>query len=231
MKLLSNTSQSPELHGKWYADACGTAFALELIGERWSLLVVRELMLGGRRFSDLRRALPGLSAKVLSERLESLEQAGVLAKRQLALPVPAQIYELTEWGYHAEPAIQELGRWAARSPLHDPTLPLSPVSLMLSMRTMLDREGARAFDAVIGFEIAGEGFVAELTGGELPIRRGDPAQAQAIFRAPQAPVIAGLLYAKELMELLEAHAGLVVEGQRELARRYAALFALPPKLG
>ncbi len=235
MKLQKETSgaldPSQSLHGKWYGDACGTAFALELVGERWSLLIVRELMLGGRRFSDLRRVLPGISAKVLTERLDGLEKAGVLVKRQLGSPTPAQVYELTEWGYLAEPAIQELGRWAARSPLHDPQLPLSPVSLMLSMRTMLDREAAKTFDAVIGFEVAGEAFVAELKGGELPIRRGDPAVGQVIFRAPAAPVIAGLLYADLPMKDLEAKAGLTVEGDRALAQRFLDLFELPPKSG
>lgn len=231
MKLQKKTKGSQELHGKWYGDACGTAFALELVGERWSLLIVRELMLGGRRFSDIRASLPGISAKVLTERLEMLEAAGVLVRRQIDVPVPARIYELTEWGYCAEPAIQELGRWAAQSTLHDPTLPLSPVSLMLSMRTMLDKEGAKAFDATIGFEVGGEGFVAELRAGELPIRRGDPSQAQAVLRAPAAPVIAGMLYADIPMEQLEADAGLVVEGDRDLVRRYASLFSLPPRIG
>jgi len=230
MKLQKKTKASHATHGRWYGDACGTAFALELVGERWSLLIVRELMLGGRRFSDIRASLPGISAKVLTERLEALRQAGVLVKRQIAEPVPAQLYELTEWGYLAEPAIQELGRWAARSVLHNPGLPLSPVSLMLSMRTMVDKQAAKAFDAKIGFEVAGEGFVAELKDGELDIVRGDPSTAQALFRAPAAPVIAGLLYAKVPLEELETEAGLAVEGNRRLAKRYAALFGLPQKI-
>ena len=123
---------------------------MELVGERWSLLIVRELMLGARRFSDIRASLPGISAKVLTERLTSLEEAGVLVRRQLPPPGKAQVYELTEWGYAAEPLIQELGRWAAQSSAHDPTLPLSPVSLMLSMRTMVQHnrlaQFARTFD-------------------------------------------------------------------------------------
>jgi DNA-binding HxlR family transcriptional regulator len=220
-----------KLHGRWYADACGTAFALELIGERWSALVVRELMLGGRRFSDIRASLPGISAKVLAERLETLIAAGAVVKRQLTEPVPGQVYELTPWGYAAEPAIQELGRWAAQSTLHDPTLPLSPVSLMLSMRTMIDREAARAFDATIGFEVAGEQFVAELKSGDLPIRRANTSGADAVFHAPAAPVLAGLLYGKVPMEELEAGAGLRIEGDRALAKRYANLFGLPPRIG
>ena len=89
MKLQKETKPLSE-HGKWYADACGTAFAMELVGERWSLLVVRELMLGPRRFSELRKALNGISAKVLTERLESLERAGAVIKR--TLPPPASVH-------------------------------------------------------------------------------------------------------------------------------------------
>lgn len=235
MKLQKETKSGSDVsdnaHGKWYGDACGTAFAMELVGERWSLLIIRELMLGGRRFSDLRRVLPGISAKVLAERLAGLESAGALVKRQLAPPAPAQIYELTEWGYFAEPAIQELGRWAARSPLHNPLLPLSPVGLMLSMRTMLDKDGAKAFDATVGFDVGGESFIAALKDGQLPISRGDASQAQVTFRAPVAPVIAGLIYADIPAAELEANAGLVIEGDRALGERYVALFELPPKVG
>ena len=203
---------------------------MELIGERWSLLIVRELMLGGRRFSDLRASLPGISAKVLTDRLAGLEKAGVLARRRLPPPAAAQVYELTEWGYLAEPAVQELGRWAARSPGHDPTLPLSPVSLMISLRTMLDREKAQGFEAKVGFEVGGEGFLAELAGGRLPIRRADDfAGAEAIFRAPSAPPLAALFYGKVPAAELEAQ-GVRVEGDRSVAERFVDLFHLPEKI-
>jgi DNA-binding HxlR family transcriptional regulator len=217
-------------HGKWYADACGTAFAMELVGERWSLLVVRELMLGPRRFSELRKALNGISAKVLTERLESLERAGAVMKRTLPPPAGVQVYELTEWGYLAEPAIQELGRWAATSPHHDPTLPLSPVSLMLSFRTMLDKARATEFDAIIGFEIAGESFRAELRDGQLPIRRGPIDDAQVIFRAPAAPLLAALFYRKIAAPDL-AGQGVRIDGDAKVAERFVDLFHLPAKVG
>lgn len=204
---------------------------MELVGERWSLLIVRELMLGGRRFSDLRASLPGISAKVLTERLESLEAAGVLAKRRLPSPAPVQLYELTDWGYLAEPMIQELGRWAAMSAKHDPLLPLSPVSLMLSLRTMFDPAKAAGFAARIGFDIAGDRFLANLSDGALPIRREGLKDAQAIFRAPAAPVLAGLLYAKLPVGELERDAGLVIDGDRALALRFADIFELPEKVG
>nr|WP_166180715.1 helix-turn-helix domain-containing protein [Altererythrobacter segetis] len=230
MKLQKETESSETRHGRWYEDACGTAFAMELVGERWSMLVVRELMMGPRRFSELRKALNGISAKVLTERLESLERAGAVAKRVLPPPANVQVYELTEWGYLAEPALQELGRWAATSPRHDPTLPLSPVSLMLSLRTMLDKVRATEFDATIGFDLAGESYLAELKDGRLPIRRGSIERAQAIFRAPAAPLLAAVFYRKVPPEDL-AGQGVRIDGDRALADRFIDLFHLPAKVG
>ena len=116
---------------RWYNDACGAAFALELVGERWSILIVRELMFGPRRFSEIKGDLPGISANILTQRLTSLEQEGVIERRKLPPPASAQVYQLTEWGYLAEPILSELGRWATRSPEHDPTLPFSAASAML----------------------------------------------------------------------------------------------------
>lgn len=230
MKLQKETESPDTKHGRWYEDACGTAFAMELVGERWSLLVVRELMLGPRRFSELRKALAGISAKVLSERLESLERAGALVKRTLPPPANVQVYELTEWGYLAEPAIQELGRWAAQSPLHDPTLPLSPVSLMLSLRTMVDKVRAKECEATIGFDVAGERYLAELKDGQLPIRRAHIEGAKVTFRAPVAPLLAAVFYGKVPPQEL-AEQGVSIEGDRALADRFIDLFHLPPKVG
>src|SRR5919205_2844126 len=138
MKLEKITNKVLSLSRRSYEDACGAAHALDLVGERWALLVMRELMLGPKRFSDLRADLPGISASVLTQRLEGLEAAGVLVRRKLPPPAGTQVYELTEWGYESEPIFQALGRWAARSPLHDPTLPFSAASFCLSLRTMLD---------------------------------------------------------------------------------------------
>ncbi|RPF72323.1 winged helix-turn-helix transcriptional regulator [Aurantiacibacter spongiae] len=230
MKLRKETANpdasAGALHGRWYRDACGTAFALEVIGERWSLLVVRELMLGALRFSDIRAGLPSISAKVLTERLAGLERAGVLRRRRLDPPVAVQVYELTEWGYLAEPLIQELGRWAARSPLHDPTLPLSPVAFMLSLRTMLDDHAS--LDCDIGFVIAGQTFRARLAGGDMPVTREPVDGAGAVFRAPDAALLAARFYGDVPPRALP---GLVIEGDVDLAQRFVGLFALPPKAG
>jgi DNA-binding HxlR family transcriptional regulator len=230
MKLQKETD-SAEKHGKWYSDACGTAFAMELVGERWSMLIIRELMLGGRRFSDLRASLPGISAKVLTERLTGLEQAGVLVKRKLPPPAATQVYELTEWGYLAEPAIQELGRWAARSPGHDPQLPLSPVSFMLSLRTMLDRETAGRLTMTVGFDTGGEHFVGRLAGGALPIVREEPRAVDVLFRAATPMELAALFYGKVPIEAWAEGEGRAIEGDRALAEEFVDLFWLPEKVG
>lgn len=211
-----------------YEDACGTAHGLELIGERWALLVLRELMLGPKRFSDLRADLPGISANVLTQRLEGLEASGLLVKRRLPPPSPAQVYELTEWGYEAEPVIVELGRWAARSPAHDPTLPLSGTSLMLSFRTMFD--AGRAGDARVqaGFRIGDERYVVEIAGGRLRSERGDVAEADLVFAGP-ATAVAAAVYGGVPLETLESEGALAVTGDRALALRFAGWFPLPPK--
>lgn len=204
---------------------------MEIIGERWTLLVVRELMLGSRRFSDLRASLPGISAKTLTERLVALEMGKVITRQQLPPPGRAQVYELTAWGYAAEGLIQEAGRWAAQSSAHDPTLPLSPVSLMLSLRTMVPHQRLGQFARrVIGFAIGEDSFLIEPTMRELPIRRGDLRLAEALFRAPAASVIAGGLYGGVPWADLERDAGLSIEGNRDLALRFASLFKLPAKL-
>ena len=211
-----------ESHGKWYGDACGTAFAMELVGERWSMLIVRELMLGGRRFSDLRASLPGISAKVLTERLAGLERAGVLVKRKLPPPAATQV---------AEPAIQELGRWAARSPEHNPQLPLSPVSFMLSLRTMIDHTAARQLDATVGFTVGGESFVAELLGGKMPVRRAEPGAADLWFSAEEPLPLLRVFYGKQPLDQALRPGGIALAGDKALAERFIALFALPEKVG
>src|SRR5205814_10067591 len=95
-----------------------------------------------RRFSELRADLPGISANVLSQRLTELEQRGLVRKTRLPPPASVQVYEATEWGLEAAPVIAALGKWAARSPLHDPTLPMSHVAMMMSLETLFSPERA-----------------------------------------------------------------------------------------
>jgi DNA-binding HxlR family transcriptional regulator len=212
-----------------YNDACGTAHALDLIGERWALLVMRELMLGPKRFSDLKADLPGISANVLTQRLDGLEKTGLVRRRKLPPPAPAQVYELTDWGYEAEPVVQALGRWATRSPAHDPRLPLSATSLMLSFRTMQCADRLAGLEARIGFRIGAETFVATVAGGRVDARRGEAEGADAIFTgSPEA--IAAAIYGGVPLEALAADGALRIEGDEAVARRFTTLFPLPPKV-
>lgn len=223
MKLEKITKESAT-RNRWYDDACGTAHALELVGERWSLLIVRELMLGPRRFGDLKASLPGISANVLTQRLESLEGAGVLMRRKLPPPASVQVYELTPWGLEAEEAIKALGRWAARSPDHDPTLPLSPVSLMLSFRTMFDTDRAGKAAMVLGFRFGAEAFTVRVADGVLTATRGDSDEAQVRIEAtPEA--VAGIIYGGAGLDTA------TVSGDAAVFEHFAGFFVLPPKAG
>ena len=207
-----------------YDDACGTAHGLELIGERWALLVLRELLLGPRRFSQLRADLPGLSANVLTQRLAELEERGLARRRMLPPPASAQVYEATEWGLEAEPVIQALGRWAARSPMHDPTLPLSGVSILLSFRTMIDEKRARKLDARIGFVFGKDRYVARVRKGRIKVAQGAVEECDAIISAPPT-ALAAVVYGGAPIDLLG------ISGDRSVAEKFVTLFVLPPKVG
>jgi DNA-binding HxlR family transcriptional regulator len=222
MSLEKITKRSKPETKRVYDDACGTAHALELIGERWSLLVLRELMLGPRRFSELKSDLPGISANVLTQRLTELEQRGLARRVKLPPPASVQVYEATQWGLEAEPIVQALGRWAARSPRHDPTLPISGVSILLSFRTMFDPERARGLEARIGFVFDEMSYVLQISRGSLSVSRGDIAGCDVVFSG-EPTVVAGVVYGGLPLETLR------VEGDIDLARRFVDLFELPPK--
>lgn len=209
-------------------DACGTALALELVGERWALLIVRELMLGPRRFGELRADLPGLSANVLTQRLEELEARGILVKRKLPPPASVQVYELTSWGYEAEPIIQVMGRWAVRSPLHDPSRQISGVSILMSFRTMLDRTLIGDADFSIGFHFGDDVYLGHLNEDGFTVARGDPVGADLRFTgSPSA--LGGAIYGDVPLATLEAAGQLEVRGDLSLFDRFSALFTLPEK--
>lgn len=214
---------------RWYDDACGTAFALEMIGERWAMLIMRELMFGPRRFTDLRRDLPGISANVLSERLGGLEQRGILRRRQLPPPVSAQVYELTEWGLEAEPLIRGLGRWAMRHPDYEASLPLSAAAMMMSLRTTFHPERADR-DLRVGVRTDSREFVVEVHDGVLTVEQQPLEPSAAVVTVEAEPSsLARLLYGHALVKDMEA-AGLVkVEGDRRALTRFGRWFDLPEK--
>src|SRR4051794_30508646 len=121
-----------------YGEACRFAHALDVVGERWGLMVVRELLLGPKRYTDLREGLPKASTNILAERLRELEQRGVVRKRRLPPPYGSSVYELTEWGMELEPIVTRLGAWGARSPFPPDSREIGADSIVLALRSLFD---------------------------------------------------------------------------------------------
>lgn len=208
-----------------YDDGCATAHALDLIGERWALLVVRELMFGPKRFTDLRTGLHGISPNVLAQRLEDLEAAGILQRAKLPPPAASSVYALTEWGRDLEPVFQAIGRWAVRSPNLPLDKRMGAASLLLSLRTMIDRQEARWARGRIGLKLGDEGFVATLSHGEIDIAPGDPAAADVSIAADPNALAAVIYGGRPLREAVEA-GDVSVSGDGALAERFVGLFPM-----
>jgi DNA-binding HxlR family transcriptional regulator len=158
-----------------YNDRCGIARALDAVGDRWALLVVRELLLGPKRFTDLRAGLPRVSPDVLAQRLRELEAAGVLRRDTLPPPAASQVYELTERGRELKTVILELGRWGSRQPPNDG--PLGPDAAVIALMTMFGGDLEGAFE----LRLDGQVFALRAAGGELEAARGRATEPTAVI--------------------------------------------------
>ncbi|WP_161880879.1 winged helix-turn-helix transcriptional regulator [Deinococcus alpinitundrae] len=207
-----------------YQDGCAAAHALDLIGERWALLVVRELLLGPRRFTDLKTSLPGISATVLAQRLSDLEGTGVLTCQPLPAPAAGWMYALTPWGHELEPVLQQLGRWGAQSP-HKAPAPISLATLITAQKTMFSAQAATGIAGAVALQVGRERFTARIESGTLDITPGGGA-ADATLSGDVATLGRVLLGDQSIGEA-EAAGLLSVLGDRALAQRYATLFPLP----
>jgi DNA-binding HxlR family transcriptional regulator len=156
-----------------YGDVCAIARALDVVGERWALLVVRELLLGPQRFSDLRRALPNAASNVIADRLRELEGRGVISRRTLPPPAASSVYELTTRGQDLESIILALGNWGARVPLPPEPTTLSATSVVLYLRTSA-RVDLGAAPMVCRLELGGPVFSVRIEGGQLRVEAGEP---------------------------------------------------------
>jgi DNA-binding HxlR family transcriptional regulator len=169
-----------------YGDACGIARALDVVGERWALLVVRELLLGPQRFSDLRRALPRASSNLISDRLHELEDRGVIQRRRLPRPAGSSVYELTDWGRQLEPIVLALGGWGLRVPLPSPPLTLSATSALLYLQGVI-RPDASAAPSVCRLELEEQVWTVETAPGQVSIHPGEPIRADvSVHTDPQS---------------------------------------------
>jgi len=197
---------------------------MELLGERWAMLVLRELAYGPRRFSDLKADLTGISANVLTQRLTELERRGLVRKTKLPPPASIQVYEATDWGLEVIPLIASLGRWAARSPWHDPTLQMSHVSVIMSLQTLISPALAEGLHARVGFQFGDTSYVTTVHDGRLDVERTRVEDCDVVFTGAPSE-IAAVIHGGAPSDLIR------VEGDMKLARRFVKLFPLPPKVG
>ena len=209
-----------------YGEACAAAHALDLVGERWALLVVRELLLGPKRFADLRAGLPGVSPNVLAERLRGLEGVGVVRRRKLPPPAASRVYELTEWGEELEPVIFSLGRWGARSVLRAQDGGMSVDALVLSFRTMFDPRAADGLSATYELRLAEQTFRAVVADGRFDIARGVAERPDAVVDTNPATLAALVYGGRPLEEALDS-GDVRIEGDGPAVERFLGLFPLP----
>jgi DNA-binding HxlR family transcriptional regulator len=184
-----------------YQDACRFAYALDLVGERWALLIVRELLLGPKRFTDLRTGLPHASTNI--------------------------VYELTEWGRDLEPVVTQLGAWGARSPLPPDAQTIGPDSAVLALGSLFDAGAAGELDTTYNLRIGEDRFRVEIAAGSVELERGAAGHPAATLAFPDAPTMAAVLTAQLSLEDALASGALQIEGSRQATKRFLRLFPMP----
>lgn len=212
--------------GKTYGDACGIPRALDRLGERWALMIVRELMLGPKRFTDLRDGLPQASPNVLSQRLRELEERGVVQRATLPPPAGSKVYELTEWGQELEPVLEALGRWGARAPLAPAGVGMSADAHILSLKTLFDPALAADTRAKLDLRLGDQRFGAEVADGRLQIERGEATEPDAVVETDHATLLA-LAHRRLALKDALATGDVAIEGDKALVKRFFGLFTLP----
>ncbi len=208
-----------------YGDLCGIARALDVVGERWALLVVRELLLGPKRFTDLRRGLPHIGPDVLAQRLRELEQVGVLRRRTLAPPAGSRVYELTERGRKLEPVLHALGSWGSAAPVPPGNPQLGVDSTMIALRTLFDADAARDLDATFELRLDDQVFRAQVAAGDLELERGEATDAQATITADPM-TLGGVMWQRVGLAEAERAGAMTIEGDRRAAKRFLGCFPL-----
>jgi DNA-binding HxlR family transcriptional regulator len=167
--------------GRSYQDGCGIARGLDVVGERWALLVVRELLLGPQRFSDLRRGLPGASSNMVADRLRELAGRGVVRRRRLAPPAASWVYELTDRGRELEPILLALGGWGLRFPLPSGPTTISAASILIFLRGSAHPD-PRATPVTYRLELDDQVWTVRTAAGQVQVEPGEPAAPDAALR-------------------------------------------------
>ncbi|KZY45505.1 transcriptional regulator [Roseovarius sp. HI0049] len=212
---MTEQAKTPRLR---YDEGCLAAHALNLIGDRWALLVVRELNFAPKRFQMIRAGLPGITPSVLTGRLGQLVEAGVVAH-----DARLGIYSLTEAGHGVLPVLEALCRWALMVPGHDPKRFISPSALMISMGVNLLPE--RAQEAVAGFDFGGEAFEMRVVQGRVVTRAVETPEAPFVLSG-DGNGMASAVYGRLPLAELEAAGRVSVTGDHAAAQRFVGMFGL-----
>ena len=197
-------------------DGCGIAHASDLLGQRWALLVVRELLLGPKRFTDLRAGIPDISPNVLGQRLRELAESGIVRRRKLPPPAGVQVYELTDWGRGLEPAVLALGRWASRSPSFPRGAEMGPDALILALKATFDPEGADGLEGSYELRLGDAPFRITVEDGELQAARGEAENPDATISADPNAIAEVVFGGKPLGKAVQA-GEVAIDGSRRAA--------------
>jgi DNA-binding HxlR family transcriptional regulator/putative sterol carrier protein len=217
-------------NARTYGDQCGVARALDVVGERWALLVVRELLLGPKRFTDLRAGIPHASANVLAQRLRELEESGVLRRRKLGPPASSRVYELTDRGRELEPVVIELGRWGGNAPFPPGDAKLGADSFVLALKTLFDPSAAEGFSATYELRFGDHRFSVEVADGGLELARGSAEAPDATIESDPDTLSAVLWQGRRLAEALRS-GEVTIEGSKAAVTRLLRLFPLSGPAG
>ena len=205
-----------------YDEGCLAAHALNLVGDRWALLVVRELMFAAKRFQIIRAGMPGITASVLTARLAQLQQANVVDYDK-----KIGAYALTDAGRGLLPVLEALCRWALLVPGHDPSRFISPSALMISMGANLVRAKAAGRVALAGFDFGSEAFEVRLHAGRLDtIAVAQPDTPFVLSGSGNALAVA--VYGKTPLPGLIRHKTVDASGNVKSAQAFVDLFELRP---
>jgi DNA-binding HxlR family transcriptional regulator len=208
-----------------YSDPCGIARALDVVGDRWALLVVRELIFGPKRFSQLRDGLHGVSPNVLSQRLRDLEDGGIVRRDTLDPPAGVAVYELTPRGQALEPILLELGRWGSQEPL-PAAGQLSASAVLVALKTVFDPAAAADADAVFALRISADWYCVTVADGSVDIAHGRSVRPAVTIETDTA-TLRSVAFGREPIAAAERDGRLTVAGDRELAERFTHLFPVP----
>jgi DNA-binding HxlR family transcriptional regulator len=200
-----------------YGDACGIARALDVVGERWAVLVVRELLFGPQRFSDLHSALPGASSNLIADRLHELDDRGVVRRRKLPPPANSWVYELTEWGRELEPIVLALGGWGIRAPLPPAPRTLSAVSALLYLRGVAHPDPEEP-PTVCRLQLDERVWTIEGIAGEVRVQSGEPTGADVSVHTDPETLVA-LLEDSNALDGAVSDGSVVVTGDTLALRR------------